>query len=134
MSNMAKTLVLLGISNVFMLAAWYFHLKQWAHKPWYAAAFLSWCIAFCEYSVHIPANRIGSTVFSLPQLQVLQVGMSLVFFLPFAVFVMRRPVSMDYVWSALCLAGAAFFIFRETHPLGPVEGGTAESVLQAPLE
>jgi uncharacterized protein (DUF486 family) len=95
-----------------MLSAWYFHLKQWAHKPWYIAALLSWGIAFFEYSVHIPANRIGSEVLTLSQLQILQVGMSLLIFIPFAVVVMKHPISSDYIFAALLLMGAAYFIFR----------------------
>lgn len=95
-----------------MLTAWYFHLKQWNDKPWYVAALLSWGIAFFEYSVHIPANRIGSAELTLSQLQILQVGISLLIFVPFAVFVMGHPIKLDYVWAALCLVGAAYFIFR----------------------
>jgi|GEM_PF-781300 len=125
MSNLTKTILLLAVSNCFMLCAWYFHLKQWSHRPWYIAAFLSWCIAFFEYSVHIPANRIGISVVSLPQLQIMQVGMSLLFFIPFAVFVMRRPVTLDFVWATLCLVGAVYFIFREGTPVTEVVEATA---------
>jgi uncharacterized protein (DUF486 family) len=112
MSVLAKTLVLLTISNCFMLTAWYFHLKQWSGKPWYFAAALSWGIAFFEYSVHIPANRIGATELTLSQLQILQVGMSLFIFVPFAIIVMGHPIKLDYIWAALCLLGASYFIFR----------------------
>jgi uncharacterized protein (DUF486 family) len=73
---------------------------------------VSWGIAFFEYTVHIPANRIGSAKLTLAQLQVLQIGMSLLILIPFAIFVMNHPVKMDYIWAALCLAGAAYFIFR----------------------
>jgi hypothetical protein len=62
--------------------------------------------------MHIPANRIGSTVLSLAQLQVLQVGISLLLFIPFAVFIMKSPLKIDYLWAALCLVGATYFIFR----------------------
>ena len=68
LSVLTKTLLLLTVSNVFMLSAWYLHLRYLAAKPWYIAAYLSWGIAFFEYSVHIPANRIGHTVFILAQL------------------------------------------------------------------
>lgn len=112
MSVLTKTVLLLFVSNMFMLTAWYFHLKQWYDKPWYIAALLSWFIAAFEYSVHIPANRIGSTALSLSQLQILQVGMSLMLFIPFAIFVMKAPIRMDYLWAAACLLGAAYFIFR----------------------
>lgn len=113
-----------------MLSAWYFHLRQWQDKPWYFAAFLSWGIAFFEYAVHIPANRLGSTVLSLPQLQILQVGLSLLFFMPFAAFVMRRPVSLDYLLASACLVGAAFFIFRDA--AGRKAANPAPSQLEAP--
>lgn len=112
MTILTKTICLLLISNAFMLTAWYFHLKQWSDKPWYIAAILSWFIASLEYSVHIPANRIGSAALTLSQLQILQVGISLLMFIPFAVFVMKAAVKLDYIWASACLIGAAYFIFR----------------------
>ena len=112
MSILNRTILLLVISNFFMLTAWYLHLKTLSHKPWYIASLVSWCIAFVEYTVHIPANRIGHQVLTLSQLQILQVGMSLLLFIPFAVFVMRYPLKLDYFWASLCLCGAAYFIFR----------------------
>lgn len=114
MSVLTKTVLLLLVSNCFMLAAWYFHLKQWSHKPWYFAALLSWGIALFEYSVHIPANRIGSAELTLSQLQIMQVGISLLLFIPFAVFVMKQSIGLDYLWASMCLAAAAYFIFRGT--------------------
>lgn len=114
MSIFAKTALLLVFSNFFMLAAWYLHLKHLSDRPWWIAAVLSWLIAFIEYMFHIPANRIGHQVMSLAELQVLQVGMSLLLFIPFAVFVMDRPIRMDYLWASACLAAAAYFIFRGT--------------------
>ena len=112
MPILTKTILLLLVSNVFMLTAWYFHLKHLMDRPWYIAALLSWFIAFFEYMVHIPANRIGSEVLSLSELQLLQVGLSLAIFVPFSIFVMGQPIRADYIWAALCLGGAAFFIFR----------------------
>ena len=112
MSVLTRTVLLLTVSNLFMLTAWYLHLKTLNHKPWYIASLVSWGIAFIEYTVHIPANRIGHTELTLSQLQILQVGMSLLLFIPFSIFIMNQPVKMDYVWAALCLMGAAFFIFR----------------------
>lgn len=112
MSIVLKTVCLLIISNCFMLTAWYFHLKQWNDKPVFVAAFLSWCIAAIEYSAHIPANRIGATALTLSQLQIMQVGLSLLLFIPFAIFVMKAPVKLDYLWAALCLVAASYFIFR----------------------
>jgi uncharacterized protein len=112
LSILTKTILLLVVSNVFMLTAWYLHLKYLAAKPLYIAALLSWGIAFFEYMVHIPANRIGNEVLSLSELQLLQVGMSLLIFIPFSIFVMGQPIKFDYIWAALCLGGAAFFVFR----------------------
>lgn len=112
MPILTKTILLLAVSNIFMLTAWYFHLKHLSGKPWYIAAYLSWGIAFLEYTVHIPANRIGSQVLSLSELQLLQVGMSLVIFIPFSIIVMGQPIKSDYIWAALCLSSAAYFIFR----------------------
>lgn len=112
MSVLTKTILLLTISNMFMLTAWYFHLKHLGSKAWYIAALVSWGIAFFEYSVHIPANRIGSTEYTLSQLQILQVGMSLIIFIPFSVLVMGEAIKTDYIWAALCLCGASYFIFR----------------------
>lgn len=109
---LTRTILLLVASNFFMLCAWYLHLRFLDHKPWYIAAFASWGIAFFEYSVHIPANRIGSTELSLFQLQILQVGMSLLMFVPFAIFIMEQPFKTDYYWAAICMSAAAYFIFR----------------------
>lgn len=109
---LTRTLLLLIVSNFFMLTAWYLHLKYLEHKPWYIAAIASWGIAFFEYSVHIPANRIGSTELSLYQLQMIQVGMSLLLFVPFAMFIMNQPFKTDYYWAAGCMGAAAYFIFR----------------------
>jgi uncharacterized protein (DUF486 family) len=112
LSILTKTVLLLLISNFFMLTAWYYHLKHLNDKPWYIAAIVSWGIAFFEYSVHIPANRIGHAELSLAQLQILQVGISLLMFIPFTIFMMNHPINSDYLWASLCLAGAAYFIFR----------------------
>ncbi len=112
MSVLTRTLLLLVVSNFFMLSAWYLHLKYLDHKPWYIAAIVSWGIAFFEYAVHIPANRIGNTALSLFQLQIIQVGMSLLMFIPFAIFVMNQPFKTDYYWAALCMSAGAYFIFR----------------------
>lgn len=105
---------LLVLSNVFMTFAWYAHLKEFSHKPWYVAALVSWGIALLEYLFQVPANRIGYTAFSLPQLKVLQEVITLVVFAPFVVFYMRQGLKLDYLWAALCLVGAVYFIFRES--------------------
>ncbi|HLU61357.1 MAG TPA: DMT family protein [Gammaproteobacteria bacterium] len=106
------TIALLTASNVFMTFAWYAHLRNLAHKPWIIAALLSWGIALFEYLLQVPANRIGYTVMSLPQLKVLQEVITLAVFVPFAIFYMRQPLKLDYLWAGLCLMGAVYFIFR----------------------
>lgn len=109
----AQTIVLLVISNAFMTFAWYGHLRNLAHKPWLVAALVSWLIALCEYLFQVPANRIGYTALSLSQLKIIQEVITLSVFVPFAVFYMRQSWSWNYLWAALCLLGAVFFIFRE---------------------
>jgi uncharacterized protein (DUF486 family) len=105
------TLLLIG-SNVFMTFAWYAHLRNLADKPWYIAAFVSWGIALFEYLLQVPANRIGYTQMSLPQLKVLQEVITLSVFVPFAAFYMHKPVKLDYLWAGLCMLGAVYFVFR----------------------
>ncbi|MBF0454120.1 MAG: DMT family protein [Magnetococcales bacterium] len=106
------TLILLTASNVFMTFAWYAHLKHLNSKPWYIAALLSWGIALFEYLLQVPANRIGYTVYSLPQLKIIQECITLVIFIPFVLFYMEQPLKWDYLWAGLCLMGAVYFIFR----------------------
>jgi hypothetical protein len=105
---------LLLLSNVFMTFAWYAHLKELNHKPWYFAALVSWCIAFIEYLFLVPGNRIGFTVLTLPQLKILQEVISLIVFVPFVVFYMRQGLKLDYLWAALCIVAAMYFVFRDT--------------------
>ncbi len=107
------TILLLLISNVFMTFAWYAHLKDMSHKPWMVAALLSWGIALFEYMFQVPANRIGHTVLSVGQLKVLQEIITLTVFVPFAVFYLKEPLKLDYLWAGLCIVGAAYFIFRD---------------------
>lgn len=111
-SILLRTAGLLLLSNVFMTVAWYAHLRDLAHRPWYVAALVSWGIALFEYLLQVPANRIGYTALSLGQLKVLQEVITLVVFVPFAVVYMRQPLRLDYLWAALCLIGAVYFIFR----------------------
>ena len=105
------TLLLIG-SNVFMTFAWYGHLKNLSAKPWYIAALVSWGIALFEYLLQVPANRIGYTQLSLPQLKMLQEIITLTVFVPFAAYYMDKPVKLDYLWAALCMLGAVYFVFR----------------------
>lgn len=106
------TIGLLTLSNVFMTFAWYAHLKELAHRPWIIAALFSWGIAFFEYMLQVPANRIGHAEFSVGQLKVLQEVITLSVFVPFAILYLKEPMKLDYLWSALCLMGAVYFAFR----------------------
>ena len=108
----ATTVLLLLLSNVFMTFAWYAHLKNLGDRPWWIAAFVSWGIALFEYLLQVPANRIGYQVFSLGQLKILQELITLSVFVPFAVLYMREPLKLDYLWAALCILGAVYFVFR----------------------
>ena len=112
MSPVAKTIVLLGLSNVFMTFAWYAHLRNLSHRPWLVAALVSWGIALFEYLLQVPANRIGYTQLRLGQLKILQEVIALAVFVPFAALYMKQPVTLNYVWAGLCLCGAVFFVFR----------------------
>lgn len=107
-----QTVGLLVLSNVFMTFAWYAHLKHLSSRPWYVAALLSWGVALFEYLLQVPANRIGHTRMSLAQLKIVQEVVTLSVFVPFAVLYMHEPLKLDYLWAALCLLGAVYFIFR----------------------
>jgi uncharacterized protein (DUF486 family) len=112
MPVLPQTILLLILSNVFMTFAWYGHLKDLKDKPWYLAVLVSWGIAFFEYVVQVPANRIGHTELNLAQLKILQEVITLSVFVPFALYYMNQPVKLDYLWAALCMCGAVYFIFR----------------------
>ena len=111
-SVLVRTVVLLVLSNVFMTFAWYAHLRNLSARPWYVAALLSWGIALFEYLLMVPANRIGVQQFSVGQLKIMQEVITLTVFLPFAVFYLREPLRLDYLWAGLCLVGAVYFMFR----------------------
>jgi uncharacterized protein (DUF486 family) len=113
MSVVLQTVLLLAASNVFMTFAWYAHLKELNHKPWFIAAVLSWGIALFEYLIQVPANRIGYTQLNLAQLKILQEVITLSVFAPFALWYMKAPLRWDFLWAALCLCGAVYFIFRQ---------------------
>jgi len=108
-----KTILLLTASNIFMTFAWYAHLKHLNQKPWIVAALLSWGIALFEYLLQVPANRIGYTAMTLPQLKILQEVITLAVFVPFVLIYMKQPLKLDYLWAALCMLGAVYFMFRE---------------------
>ncbi|MCK6398678.1 DMT family protein [Thauera aminoaromatica] len=107
-----QTALLLTASNVFMTFAWYGHLKNMQTKAWYVAALVSWGIALFEYLLQVPANRIGATTLSLAQLKIMQEVITLLVFVPFVVLYMKQPLKLDYLWAALCMLGAVYFIFR----------------------
>lgn len=113
MSVITKTVLLLTASNIFMTFAWYGHLKNLASKPWYVAALISWGIALFEYLLQVPANRIGHTELEVGQLKIMQEAITLSVFVPFAVLYLKEPVRLNYLWAALCLCGAVYFVFRK---------------------
>ena len=108
----ARTALLLVASNVFMTFAWYAHLRNLNARKWYVAAIVSWGIALFEYLLQVPANRMGFTVLSLGQLKMLQEVIAIGVFIPFAVLYMKQPLKLDFLWAALCLVGAVYFVFR----------------------
>ena len=112
MTVVAKTAILLMCSNVFMTFAWYAHLRNLSTRPWIIAVLVSWGIAFFEYLLQVPANRIGYTTLQLSQLKVMQEAITLVVFVPFAVLYMKQPIKLDFLWAGLCLMGAVYFVFR----------------------
>jgi hypothetical protein len=107
-----KTAFLLVLSNVFMTFAWYAHLRNLLDRKWYVAAVVSWMIAFFEYMIQVPANRIGYTSLNLGQLKILQEVITLAVFVPFAILYMRQPIKLNFLWAGLCLVGAVYFIFK----------------------
>ena len=109
-----RTTLLLVASNLFMTFAWYGHLKNLQHRAWYVAALISWGIALFEYLLQVPANRIGYTALSLGQLKMLQEVIAIGVFIPFAIIYMKQPLKLDFLWAALCLIGAVYFVFRGT--------------------
>lgn len=112
MRNIGLTVLLLACSNVFMTFAWYAHLKEMSQRPWVIAALVSWGIAFFEYMLQVPGNRIGYTELSVGQLKLLQEVITLTVFVPFALFYLKEPLKLDYLWAALCVLGAVYFVFR----------------------
>ena len=109
-----QTVLLLLASNVFMTLAWYGHLKNLAAAPWYVAALVSWGIALAEYLLQVPANRIGhqQAGLSVGQLKIMQEVITLSVFVPFVALYLKEPLKLDYLWAALCMVGAVYFMFR----------------------
>jgi uncharacterized protein (DUF486 family) len=127
MSVLAQTISLLILSNVFMTFAWYAHLKNLNNKPWLLAALASWGIAFFEYMVQVPANRIGHSQFQVGQLKILQEVITLTVFVPFSLFYLKEPLKLNYLWAALCMCAAVYFLFRESGDATP--NATAHQVV-----
>lgn len=110
--SIVTAVILLVVSNIFMTFAWYGHLKSLSNQAWYVAVVISWGVAFFEYCFQVPGNRIGFSVLTLPQLKILQEVISLSVFVPFAVLYMDVPIKLDYLWAALCILAAVYFVFR----------------------
>lgn len=110
----ASVLLLLLLSNAFMTLAWYGHLKNLSTAPWWLAALASWGIALFEYLLQVPANRIGYTQagWSLAQLKIAQEVITLLVFVIFALVYFKQALKWDYLWAALCMLGAVYFVFR----------------------
>jgi Uncharacterized protein conserved in bacteria len=116
MPIIAKTLILLTLSNVFMTFAWYAHLKELNDKPWWIAAIVSWGVALLEYLLQVPANRIGFSQYNVGQLKILQEAITLSVFVPFALLYLKQPLKLDFLWAALCVLAAVYFVFRGNEP------------------
>jgi len=108
--------VFLFFSNLFMTYAWYGHLKNFNSKPLFFVVLFSWGVAFFEYVLQVPANRIGFQYYSLAQLKIIQEVITMIVFAGFAVTYMKQPLKLDFLWAALCLVGAVYFIFRDGMP------------------
>ena len=113
MPPIVQTTVLLVASNIFMTFAWYGHLRSHVHSVWYVAALVSWGIALFEYLLQVPANRIGhQSGISVGQLKILQEVITLSVFVPFSLWYLKEELKLDYLWAALCMLGAVYFVYR----------------------
>ncbi|MBN2210621.1 MAG: DMT family protein [Sedimentisphaerales bacterium] len=112
MRTFILTALMLVGSNIFMTFAWYGHLRNMAARPWFIAAVVSWAIAFFEYMIQVPANRLGHTAFNVGQLKILQEAITLLVFVPFSILYMKEGFRTDFIWAGLCIMGAVYFIFR----------------------
>ncbi len=113
MGAIGTTITLLFLSNIFMTFAWYAHLNNLSHRPWWIAALVSWGIALFEYLLQVPANRVGHSALNVGQLKILQEAITLTVFVPFAIWYMKEPVGWNYLWAALCVCGAVYFVFSK---------------------
>jgi uncharacterized protein (DUF486 family) len=110
---MYKTLLFLFLSNIFMTFDWYGHLKTLNDKPLFLVILISWGIAFFEYCLQVPANRIGATYFNLSQLKIIQEVITLLVFVCFSILYMKQKPQLNFLWAGLCILGAVYFIFRD---------------------
>jgi uncharacterized protein (DUF486 family) len=108
----ALPLILLVLSNIFMTFAWYGHLKNHRESPLLVVILASWGIAFFEYLLQVPANRLGAQHFTLPQLKIIQEVITMIVFAGFSYWYMKTTLTWDYFYASLCLIGAVYFIFR----------------------
>jgi uncharacterized protein len=115
MGYLTPVVMLVG-SNLFMTYAWYGHLKDFRTKSIFMVILISWSVAFFEYCLQVPANRLGSGLYSLPQLKIMQEIITMVVFACFAIIYMKQQLSRDFIYASLCLAGAAYFMFRNLNP------------------
>ncbi len=111
--TIVKTVSLLLCANVFMTFAWYSHLKNLSAKPLYIAILASWGIAFFEYLLQVPANRIGHEELSIAQLKIIQEVITLTVFFFYAVFYAKEQLTWNYFFAGLCMLAAVFFMFRK---------------------
>jgi uncharacterized protein (DUF486 family) len=110
MSPAVAPIILLALSNVFMTFAWYGHLKYKAAPIW-AAVLVSWGIAFFEYCLAVPANRIGSAAYTAAELKTIQEVITLAVFAGFSVLYLKEPLAWNHAVGFALIAAGAFFIF-----------------------
>ena len=111
-----RTVVLLFFSNIFKTFAWYGHLRDLRSKALWIAILVSWGIAFFEYCLQVPANRIGYGTFTLPQLKIIQEVITMLVFALFAVWYMKVSIRVDFLYASACLVLAVYFMFRKGLP------------------
>jgi uncharacterized protein (DUF486 family) len=104
-------ILLLIASNVFMTLAWYGHLRFKA-TPLITVIFVAWGIAFIEYCMAVPANRLGSAVYTTAQLKTMQEVITLIVFAGFSVLYLKEPITWNYAIGFALIAAGAFFVFR----------------------
>jgi uncharacterized protein len=111
--NISYTFILLIFSNIFMTFAWYSHLKNLKNAPLIMVIFISWGIAFFEYILQVPANRIGHTIFSVSQLKIIQEFIALSIFIPFSIFYMKEKISFNYIIASFFMLVALYFALKK---------------------